>query len=85
MDDDKKELEAPQHEQKSDGSLSHSTDEKGRQYRSEAVSDRNRMFHSVRSRHGNVRQNVEVNVRVEQPATDCATSCFASLAKCLKR
>ena len=81
--DDQKAPE-PVIEEKSDGSLSSEDNQRG-VYRSEAVSDRNRMFHSVRQRQGNVRQDVKVEVKIEQQSDQCLSGCFKAIAGCFRR
>lgn len=81
--DEKAELQPVEHEEKSDGSLSSNSEKKSHHYRSEAVSDRNRMFHKVRQR-GQVNQNVEVSVKVEQAKDDCLSGCFKSILSVFK-
>ena len=53
-------------------------------YKSEAVSDKNRFFHGVKSDNKGVTQTTNVTVNVEQQ-DDCLTSCFSGLAKCFGR
>jgi hypothetical protein len=90
-DDDMKDEKQPEekselqeYEEKSNGSLSPDSQKKNI-YRSEAVSDRNRMFHSVRQRQGNVRQDVKVEVKIEQQSDQCLNGCFKAITSCFKR
>lgn len=84
---DEKEIEQKgvESEEKSDGSLSSSSEKKSHKYRSEAVSDRNRMFHSVRQRHGGINQKVKVEVNIEQQSDQCLNGCFKAITSCFRR
>lgn len=50
-------------------------------YKSQAMSDKNRLFHHVKGKQNGVTQNVTVDVKVEQPADNCVTGCFAAIGK----
>lgn len=51
------------------------------QYKSHAKSDKNRFFHGVKNTNDGVKQNVKVEVNIDQ-GEDCLTSCLGALGSC---
>lgn len=51
-----------------------------RHYKSEATSDKNRLFHQTKTNDRGITQTTTVNVTVHDEPTDCFSSCFKGLA-----
>lgn len=46
-------------------------------------SDKNRLFHAPKKKEDHI-QNVNIEIKIEQPKDDCMSGCFQALVGCFK-